>query len=424
MLFTRLTKIKLNRVLFPLILFIFVFIIYFGVGSKWTFKPPWGLDYFNPLAESLWAGRLDLPVVGTTYDLSYFQGKWYAPWGILPALFLIPLQLFKGRYVPIFYLSLLFSGLNIVAVYFLLRRVKEEFLPAFSFFSIILATLLFAFGTTHFYVGTLPSVWHVEQIISVFPALLGVYFISKRKRKPIDYFLSTSTISITFLAKANLVLLVFLPGFLYLFDHLKKKNLSARRIKIWLSKAILIFGPPLLIFVSLFFLYNYLRFAHPFENGYRYINESPHFAQIRQEHGIWSIKTIPRNLWYMVFEMPSLTFNGKIRLNFNLEGNSIFFLTPPLLAIFLASPLARKKRRLVLDPYISSLWLTLIISLIPILMIYSTGWMQFGYRYSLDFLVLLILLSVFGVKGKPNFLYFLGIIFAVWMQCLGISALR
>jgi len=407
-LFIKFLKINFSKILVPFLLFILVFIVYFGVGTCWTFKPRWGLDYFNPLAESLRVGRLDLPAVRTTYDLSFFRGKWYAPWGILPTLLLIPIQIIKGRYVPIFYLSLLFSGLNIVVVYLLLRRIKKEFLPVFSNLSIILVTLLFAFGTTHFYVGTLSSVWHVEQIVSTFPALLGVYLVFKKKRKAIDYFLSTTAFGLTLLGKANMVLLVFLPISLYFLDVFKKKKIIPRNV--------LIFCLPLFFFSCLFFLYNYLRFANPFENGYRYINENPHFYQVRQEHGIWSIKTIPKNFWYMTLEMPSLTLSEdkKINLNFNLEGNSIFFLTPPLLAAFLASPL---------NPYILSLWLTLIISLVPILMIYSTGWMQFGYRYSLDFLIILILLSVFGMKGKLNFLYFLGILFAIWMHLMGINAL-
>ncbi len=413
-LFIKFLKINFRKIIVPFLLFVLVFIVYFGVGTRWTFKPRWGLDYFNPLAESLRVGRLDLPVVGTTYDLSYFQGKRYATWGILPALLLIPIQIIKGRYIPIFYLSLLFSGLNVVVVYLLLRRIKEEFLPVFSNLSVILVTFLFAFGTAHFYIGTLSSVWHVEQIVSTFPALLGTYLIFKKKRKAIDYFLSTTAFGLTLLGKANMVLLVFLPISLYFVDVFKRGLF--RQWRTWCTQAIMIFGLPLLVFSSMFFLYNYLRFANPFENGYRYINENPHFYQVRQKNGIWSIKNAPRNFWYMALEMPSLTLdnNQKVKLNFNLEGNSIFFLTPPLLAAFLASPL---------NPYILSLWLTLIISLVPILMIYSTGWMQFGYRYSLDFLVLLILLSVFGIKGRVNFLYFLGIVFAVWMYLMGINAL-
>lgn len=405
----KLPEINSYQVKTAIIFFLLVLVVYFGVGTKWTFIPRWGLDYFNPLAGSILHGRLDLSNVGTNYDLSNYQGKWYAPWGILPALILVPVHLVMGRYIPIFYLTIFFSGLNTAVLYLILYRIKKEFIPSLSKLSLVLFTFLFAFGTTHFYVGTIPSVWQVEQIISVFPTLLGVYFISKKKRKTTDYLISTIAMCIALLGKANLVLLGFLPAFLYVSDRYAKKK--------FLVNAIIVFGLPLTFFSGLFFTYNYIRFSNPFESGYHYINESSHFAKIRQENGVWSIKTIPRNFWYMTLEMPSLRLDGnkKINLNFNLEGNSIFFLTPPLLAIFLATPV---------NSYIVSLWLTLLVSLIPILMYYSTGWMQFGYRYSLDFLILLLLLSVFGTKGKITLIFILGVIFSVWMHILGIKALQ
>lgn len=399
---------RFTKFLAPSLLFGLIFIIYFWVGSRGTFKPPWGLDYLNPLAEALRQGRLDLQGLGTTYDLSYFQGKWYAPWGALPALFLIPLQIIKGRFVPLFYVTLFFSGLNVAAVYLLLKRIRKEFFPTTSRLSVWLMTIFFAFGTAHFYVGTLPGTWHAEQIVSAFFTILGVYFIFKKTRRPVDYFLATVLISISLLGKANQALLVCLPILLYVLDHSQKKN--------W-RQFCLVFILPLFIFTSLFLLYNYARFGHPLEAGHAYINESPHFTEIHRANGMWSLKTIPRNFWQMVLEMPSLTrkVSGQVALDFNLDGNSIFFLAPPLLAIFLALPT---------NPYVFSLWLTLILTALPILMYYSTGWMQFGYRYSLDFLVILMILSVFGTKGKVNFLYFLGIIFAVWLQVLGIKALQ
>src|SRR3989338_4118514 len=119
----------MKRLLFPAVIFSIVFFIYFAVGTNYTFKPKWTIDYFNPMAQSLTHFRLDILNPGQTYDLIEFKGKWYTPWGILPAIFLIPLQILKGRFIPAFYLSLLFSGLNTVVVLFLLRRLQKEFLP-------------------------------------------------------------------------------------------------------------------------------------------------------------------------------------------------------------------------------------------------------------------------------------------------------
>ena len=92
-----------------LLIFLVVFFVYFAVATQFTFQPKWAIDYFNPLTQSLLNFRLDIKDPAMTYDLVNYQGKWYVPWGILTSLFLIPLQLIKGRFVPILYLSCFFQ---------------------------------------------------------------------------------------------------------------------------------------------------------------------------------------------------------------------------------------------------------------------------------------------------------------------------
>ena len=69
------------------------------------------------------------------------------------------------------------------------------------------------------------------------------------------------------------------------------------------------------------------------------------------------------------------------------------------------------------------LWITSIVVIAPSLLFYNSGWIQFGFRYALDITVPLILLSLFGMKGKLNSLYILGIFFAIALHVLGIRAI-
>lgn len=404
-------------------IFFFVFTIYFIVGTNYTLEPKWALDYFNPLAQSILHFRLDIPNPGTTYDLSYYNGKWYGPWGIIPALILIPLQFIRGQFVPTFYLSILFSSLNAVLIYLLLIRVKKEFFPQLSTRGIYVCLMLFAFGTTQFYVGTLGSVWHVDQITTSFFGTLGIYIIFRKKRRLIHYFFSTICFSLAFLGRPTIVLLSFLPIIFYIFDLQKREVFkSLHKIKTILIKEITLLSIPLIFFLSLFLLYNYVRFENIFEYGFNYIRESSYLAQLREENGPFSVKNIPSNLRYMLFEIPGISFSNANIFSFNLNGNSIFFLTPPLLAGFLAFPIKTKQRKFVFDPYVTSLWLTVGITLLPSLMHYGSGWMQLGYRYVLDVNVLLILLSIFGMRGRINTIYALGAIFSIVIYTLGIRA--
>lgn len=405
-------------------IFFVSFILYFGTATKFSFRPTWTLDYFNPMAQSILHGHLDLINPVDTYDLVQYQSRWYAPWGILPALVLMVPQLALGRFIPTLYVTLLFAGFDIVLFYFLLCRIKEEFLPSLSYKSIILLLFLFAFGTTHYYVGTLGSVWHVDQMVSSFFGTFGIYIIFKKKRSTVDYVLSVISFGVALTGRATIVLLVLIPATLFVWDYAGmffRKGIPEKVLV--LTKGVLIFVVPLGIFCAWFFYYNYVRFNNPFEYGYRFIHESEYLAQLRLTHGIMAFSNIPRNAWFMLFEIPQISYKNGLKLDINLNGNSIFFLTPPFLAAFLALPIVKQKKKWHIDPYITALWVAGIATIIPSLMIYSSGWMQFGFRYSLDITVLLMLLAVFGMRGRITWLFTIGILFSVGMHIAGISLL-
>lgn len=397
-----------------LIVFVVTFVVYFSVATRFTLHPRWAIDYFNPIARSLLSGRLDIPNPGQTHDLVSFHGKWYTVWGVLPALFLIPVQIIKGRYIPTIYLSVLFGSLNVMLFYLLLKRVKVEFFPRLKTIDIIVLLIFYAFGTTQFYVGTLGSVWHVSQIVSSFFGNAGIYIIFRKRRALMDYLLSSLLISISFLGRVTTVFLIFLPAFFYVWDtgHEKTK-----------LQGFAVIGLPCLFFLCLFLGFNNARFGKPFEYGYSYITEAPSLAAIRLANGVSSFRNIPNNFWHMVLEIPKVTLLPRPEFHPNLLGNSIFFLSPPLLCIFWASPFL-KKRKLSIDPYVAGIWITVLFSLIFVLMHYSTGWMQFGYRYTLDVTMLLVLLTVFALKGKLTPLYYAGVLFSVIMYSWGILLMQ
>ncbi len=387
-----------------LLIFLVVSLIYFYVGTRGSFIVPLDLDHFNPLAQSLLQGRLDIPEPATNYDLAFYQGRWYPYWGVLSALILMPYQVLMHRYLPLLYLNVFFGSLNVVIIYLLLKRLQQDFLSQLTEWGILLTTALFAFGTTHFYLATNAGVWHTAQVVSFFPTALGIYLIFKKKRSLRDYFFSSLLISLAFLGRGPMIFLLLITFSLVLTESAEKRK-RCLGLMVW----------PVLFFASLMFLYNWLRFDNPLENGYRHVIYHPHFQSWIDQHGIYSLAYLLKNLWIMLLEIPALSWQDGVKLSFNLDGSSIFFLTPPLLAIFLAAPR---------DIYRRSLWLSLLAVVCPILLIYSSGWLQFGYRYSLDFMVPLLLLSIFGVKGRINLLFFLGTVFAIWIHYLGIIALQ
>jgi len=77
-------------------------------------------------------------------------------------------------------------------------------------------------------------------------------------------------------------------------------------------------------------------------------------------------------------------------------GGSLFLLSPLYFAVFWAF----KSR----TQYTSKIVLSISITLtnIPILLLMGTGWVQFGPRYSLDFVVPMLILTAMGIKSWPN----------------------
>jgi hypothetical protein len=57
------------------------------------------------------------------------------------------------------------------------------------------------------------------------------------------------------------------------------------------------------------------------------------------------------------------------------------------------------KRR---DPLKIACWVALVLVPIPTLMYYSGGWVQFGYRYLMDYLPFIMILTAFGFEDNRS----------------------
>lgn len=375
-----------------LLIFLLVALAYYLLATKGTGKFAHDLDYFNPLAKSFLAGRLDIPNPIENHDLSFFNGKWYPYWGPLPALLLIPFQLVMGRYIPVDYLAIVFGSLGVVLMYLIIRRLNQEYFAGrISEGLTLLLTVFFAFGTSQIYVSTRSGVWFVSQVVSMVPTLAAFYILIKKKLVVRDYFWTGFFIATNFINRFSLV-------FLSIF-------LGLRLLRDWKIRKVIAAAVPLGVFFLVFCLYNFARFGNIFDTGYLYHNNGLDPVKYLP-HGLMSWQYIPRNLWLIFLELPKLTLvNLKPNLQFNLEGISIFAVSPVYLAALLT--LGKLKR------FTTYLWITFLFLLLPLLFLFSPGLVQFGIRYSLDFSMILITLAIFGLEGKGNALVVLATAVAI-----------
>ncbi len=388
-----------------------VFIVYFGTATAWSFRPPWTIDYVNPMASAILRGRLDIPDPAMTYDLAQYHGKWYMTWGALAAVLQIPLQLMAGgRYVPALYTSLLYGSLTVGVLWWILERVRKEWFREASNYSAVSFALLYAFGSMQFYLSTVGSIWQVNQVVSTFFGVLGTVIIFRKKRTVTQYLSSSACYAVASLGRPTVGLLMIIPIVLWLCDEDRIRKLIAIIL-------------PLCMVLSIHFLYNAARFGSILETGHRYLTEAPELSLKRAQFGMLSPVFFPTNAWHMIVAPLQFSWRRGVTMDIDLMGNSIFWLSPMLL--FSLGTLSwmwngKHKYRTLLAAAWSGIALTAIASLFY----YNTGWMQFGYRYALDFSFLLMILVYIWFQGRFRWWIIPLFIYTVWVNYTGIRLLQ
>ena len=132
------------------------------------------------------------------------------------------------------------------------------------------------------------------------------------------------------------------------------------------------------------FVLNYLRFDRPFEFGHYYLNVR--WTERIQRWGLFNYHFLSRNLAVMFTLLPRI-MTRRPYLKVSWHGLSLFFTTP----IF--AYLIRPRRRSPIQPW---LYLSVLLPMILHLFYQNSGWVQFGYRFSLDYTIMLMALWAVG----------------------------
>ena len=99
------------------------------------------------------------------------------------------------------------------------------------------------------------------------------------------------------------------------------------------------------------------------------------------------------------------------------EGYSLFYQSPVFLYAFAALRLIKK------DCLISALWLSTLLTALPILFCMGSGWVQFGARYLFDLCPFLFPLVIIGTGGRITSVLILLVILSVIVNIGGMHYL-
>ncbi len=302
-------------------------------------------------------------------DVIVIGGRIFVPFAPFPAVALMPLVALVGPVTADHWETGINAALAAAVVglaYWVPGRLGVRRVSGRLFLAVLMG-----FSTQAWWVATRGGVWHTGHLVATILVLLLIAEMFGRRRA----LLMGLLVGLAFLTRAPLALAG--PGLaLWALRHSgaldRGRPLGGRlRAVPWRDWALLAagFAPAL----ALFLLYNWARFGSVLESGYGLATLPPWLEQLRDQ-GLFSTAHIGMNLDYLLLKLPTLTA-GFPWFRPDGLGMSVLFTSPALLLA------ARAPWR---DGRSWVLLATAVLVLVPTLLYYGGGWLQYGYRYFLD----------------------------------------
>ncbi len=301
--------------------------------------------------------------------------RWYVSFPPLPAILLLPFVAVFGLGIWDTLFWVLFAGLGPMLLFLCLRFLRECGQSQRSVQDDLLVTALFAVGSVYYFVAVQGTVWFAAHVVATACVCSYLLFAFGARRPAAAGFL----LGLAFLSRPATLLLA--PFFVFQAVHAARepgRRPSLARAEVF--RAIALFALPLALILAATMWHNAARFADPFEFGHR-------FLQIRwrsriETWGLFSTHYLPRNLTVFLLSVPWWTASRPF-VRISRHGLALWFSSPNLLWSLWP------KR---LDATSIALWAGVLPTALCTLLYQNTGWIQFGYRFSLDYLPLLFVL--------------------------------
>ena len=385
-------------------------VVAFGVFVACARNFDAGRSDFYYLADAFLHGRTWLDFSPGPFDVISIDGRYYVPFAPFPAIVAMPLVALIGPMAADHAEPIINGALAAAAVgmcWWLVGRLGVSRLRDRAWL-----TILFGFSTQILWITTRGGVWHTGQLIATLLTFGCLLELCGQRRAWLVGLLAGAA----FLTRAPLAfalpfyaLLLVAPPTLRpartLGGYGRRGGPSIPwRAWTWLAVGTL----PSVVF---FFAYNQIRFGSYLESGYALASLPPFLSQLRAQ-GLFSLAHVPMNLDYLLFHLPTVVSTPPFFRPDGL-GLSIFLTSPGLLYAVRA------------DWRRASSWILLaaaVAVLIPSLLYYGGGWLQYGYRYVLDSVPFVIALcaSAAATRGPIGLGWRVLIIFGVVVMAAGV----
>ena len=316
-------------------------------------------DFFY-LADAFLHGRTWLDVRLGPNDVIVVDGHFYVPFAPFPAIALMPLVALLGPVTA----DQVESGINAILAaagvglcWWYLGR-----LGVTRRSDRLWLAVLFGFSTQILWITTRGGVWHTGHLVATILTFLCLIELRGGRRAWLIGLLAGAA----FLTRAPLAFAIPVYALLVAWPDWRHPDR-------WPWRSWITFGLGVAPALIGFFAYNQVRFGSLFESGYA-LATLPPFLEAQRARGLFSIVHIPMNLDYFLVHLPILVPQAPFFRPDGL-GMSVLITSPGLLLAFLADWRSREVRLL---------GLAALLVLVPTLLYYGGGWLQYGYRYFLD----------------------------------------
>lgn len=380
-----------QTVLICLIFFAITFVIYFLTKEA----DPTPYNNFILLADAFLNGRLYLAQDAPWLELVHLGNKHFVVPPPMPAIISLPAVALWGLSTDQTLISIFFGSLNVSLAYLVAKTITKNIKVQ------IWTTIMFGFGTIHWWVATSGSVWTFSQTLSV-TFLFVAILLTLNKYHPLLIGLSLGASY-----WSRLTTILSLPFFLiYTYERWYKPFSLRNIVRVVNIRFLFFLGLGVGLFVVLNALYNFARFGTPFDISYYLIPGI--FEEALYQKGIFDITYIPRGLNAIFLRLPELIQEAPYIIP-NENGLAIWITTPAFIYAFRAGI----KNKLSLG-----CWVSIILIALVNFSHGTWGFAQFGYRFAVDFYPFLFLLTVRGIgndiKWHHKVLILLSIVVNLW----------
>lgn len=315
------------------------------------------------------AGGEELPIARVKETRRTIHYNSFPPF---PSVLMIPQVLIHGEYANDVGTTVFLAALVPALFLLLLGRLRGAGLSTREPREELWLTALLGIGTVFFFSSVQGRVWFTAHVVGMLLAVLYL-LCALEARRPV---LAGLCLACAVITRVPMVLMA--PFFVWEAYRLGRDGLVRRLV---------LFAVPLAAVGAVAAWYNVVRFHELSEFGHSYLAVRQQ-AQI-EKYGLFDLHYLGRNLAVAFTLLPDLRATSPF-VAISGHGLAMWITTPALLLLLWP----RTRNRLHLP-----LWLTVAGVAGWSLLYQNSGWLQFGYRFSLDYMVLLVVLLAIG--GRP-----------------------